>query len=161
MGWLSTHHPTFQWRVITTTTTTASWTRTVYWMPTRAGPCRLNRLMRWERTGVELVGLSWYHRPVPWMNHHGHGEGTSLARQARAIPMAGWYYCPAVPAGAEEQTGGKEPFTERTHHPSAEGRKETVLCLLWRIRRVNSALEQGLFIGHFHSLTSSSTASSV
>lgn len=25
-----------------------------------------------------------------------------------AIPMAGWYYCSAVPAGAEEQSGGKE-----------------------------------------------------
>lgn len=125
-------------------------------MPTYARPCRMHWLMRWERTGVKWAGLSWHHSSAPWMNHHGHGEGTSLARRARAIPMAGCWYCLAVPAGAEKQTGVEEQFTKwilAVIIPQQEGTR--VLCLL-RICRVDSVQEQGPLIGHFHSLTASS-----
>lgn len=63
-------------------------------MPTNAGPCWMYCLRRQERMGVELVRLGWHRGPAPWINHHGHVEGTSPP----------WYYWLAVPAGARSRS---------------------------------------------------------
>lgn len=110
--------------------------------------------------GVELVRLSWHHRPAPWINHHGHGEGTSLARRARATPMVLVTSCPCRSTGTNHRwgVGHQTPFVP--HLPSARRQEENrVFCRPQRIFTVNSAQEPGLFIGHFHSLMSSSTTS--
>ena len=103
------------------------------------------------------MGLSWHHRLAPWMNHCGHGDGTALARWNRALITAGWCYWLAVPSGAQGMSSRQGAVHQTDYTPAflrLERQERQGLCLQQRIPRVSSAQEEGLFIGHLHSLMS-------